>query len=77
MLRKLVLLAVAMSLVAPTAALAQTQATKREQSACNGDTRRYCRTAIAGGDMSVLSCLQEHRTRLSRSCKKVLESNGV
>ncbi|WP_414709650.1 hypothetical protein [Rhodopseudomonas sp.] len=28
------------------------------------------------GDMVILSCLQEHRARLSRACAKALADNG-
>jgi hypothetical protein len=76
----------AISLLA-SAALAQTgrapgsttgqggQGTAEERAACRSDVRRHCRAA--GEDsMRVLSCLQEHRSQLSRACRSVLERNG-
>jgi cysteine rich repeat protein len=51
------------------------QGTPEERAACRPDVRRHCRNA--GEDsMRVLSCLQEHRARLSRACRSVLERNG-
>lgn len=52
--------------------------TAQENAACRRDTRRFCRHIKAGeGDGSFLSCLQEHRAKLSKACKEVLESHGV
>jgi hypothetical protein len=51
------------------------QGTAEERAACRPDVRRHCRNA--GDDsMRVLSCLQEHRSQLSRACRGVLEKNG-
>jgi len=51
------------------------QGTPNERAACHGDARRFC--AKAGDDQfEVLSCLQSHRTRLSKACKNVLASHG-
>jgi Cysteine rich repeat len=67
-------LLVAVSLAAFSSA-ASAQGTPEERSACRSDVRRLC--AKAGGDQfEVLSCLQTHRTRLSKSCKNVLVSHG-
>jgi hypothetical protein len=57
------------------AAYAQYQGTQQDQAACRPDARRYCRN-VGGDQMRVLYCLQEHRARLSRACRSVLERNG-
>jgi len=44
--------------------------------ACRGDAHRFCRDAIPD-QFKVLSCLQEHRARLSRTCATMLQSHGV
>lgn len=52
--------------------------TKQQQDACRRDVRRFCwRLPKDAGDNAYLSCLQAHRHRLSRRCRKVLEDNGV
>ena len=72
MLRTVLL--VAMSLAA-FSSIAAAQGTPGERSACRSDVRRLC--AKAGEDQfEVLSCLQTHRTRLSKGCKSVLASHG-
>ncbi|HLZ05099.1 MAG TPA: hypothetical protein VKR55_23470 [Bradyrhizobium sp.] len=57
-------------------ALAQHAGTPQEQRACTRDAQRFCRKDL-GNDDAVQSCLQQHRTRLSRTCKKVYESHGM
>jgi hypothetical protein len=47
-----------------------------EDRACRADARRFCRNAIPD-QFRVASCLQEHRNRLSRACRAVLESHGM
>ena len=44
--------------------------------ACARDVTRFCRAHMNDGDMVVLSCLKQHRARLSRACDKVLTDNG-
>lgn len=51
--------------------------TSQEQAACSRDAVRFCRPFLNQGDLSVLSCLQQNRPRLTRTCKAVLLSNGV
>lgn len=46
------------------------------QSACARDTSRFCRAQMSSGDMVVLSCLKEHRSKLGKACAKVLADNG-
>lgn len=50
--------------------------TPQEQAACRSDAKHFCRKEL-GNDMAVQQCLQEHRTRLSRSCQKVFASHGM
>lgn len=57
-------------------ALAQHAGTPQEQNACSRDASRFCRKDL-GNDGAVQSCLQQHRSRLSRTCKKVFESHGM
>lgn len=44
--------------------------------ACARDVSRFCRAQMNEGDMVILSCLKQHRSRLSRACDKVLTENG-
>jgi hypothetical protein len=57
-------------------ALAQHSGTSQEQRACSRDAQRFCRKDL-GNDGAVQACLQQNRSRLSRSCKKVFESHGM
>ncbi len=73
MIRILVLVA---ALTAASAAIAQS-GTPAEQAACRPDVRRFCHAIKEGsGDGSFLACLQEHRAKLRRACREVLESHG-
>ena len=53
-----------------------TKGTKDQQNACFRDANRYCSDDIPEGDMKVLACLKDHRSKLSKACQKVLEENG-
>ena len=66
-----------------SAALAQASGPKAkfkgsrdEQNACFRDANRYCADEIPEGDMKVLACLQEHRSKLSKGCAALLAGNG-
>jgi hypothetical protein len=73
MIRILVIVAV---LTASSAAIAQS-GTPAEQAACRPDVRRFCHAIKEGaGNGSFLACLQEHRAKLRRACREVLESHG-
>lgn len=62
---------------ANTAAVAQGRSgTSQEQKACSRDASRFCRKDL-GNDTAVQQCLQQHRNRLSSSCRKVFESHGM
>jgi hypothetical protein len=69
---------VLLSLSVSTAAIAQQQrgGTPEEQKACSRDVQRFCRPVIDQGDLVILSCLQQNRPKLSKSCNQVLVSHG-
>jgi hypothetical protein len=48
----------------------------REHDACSRDVVRHCRAVMNDGDSAVLACLQQHRTRISKACNKVLTDHG-
>jgi hypothetical protein len=50
--------------------------TPQEQQACRRDAKRFCRQQL-GNDGAVQQCLQQNRTRLSKSCQKVFASHGM
>ena len=50
--------------------------TLQEQQACRRDAQRFCRPQL-GDDGAVQRCLQQNRTRLSKSCQKVFASYGM
>ena len=47
-----------------------------EHDACTRDVVRHCRAVMNDGDSAVLACLQQHRTRISKACNKVLTEHG-
>lgn len=52
--------------------------TPDQETACRPDVRKYCHQLPPNAsDAEFLSCLQDHRAKLSTPCRKVLESNGV
>jgi hypothetical protein len=64
---------------AATGALAQAgnrSGTAQEQKACAKDVSRHCRTVMNESDLVILSCLQQHRAKISKSCDAVLKSHG-
>ncbi|WP_407115984.1 cysteine rich repeat-containing protein [Bradyrhizobium sp. LMG 9283] len=44
--------------------------------ACARDVSRFCRAVMNNGDGAVLACLKQNRTRLSKSCDKMLTDHG-
>jgi hypothetical protein len=48
----------------------------QEQQACRRDAQRFCRKQL-GDDGAVQQCLQQNRTRLSKSCQQVFASHGM
>ena len=51
------------------------EGTPQEQAACRPDSSKFCREAEPDS-FRVLSCLQRNRAKLSRACRRVLESHG-
>lgn len=49
--------------------------TSEEQAACAPDSKKFCSDAIPD-TFRVLACLQEHRERLRKACRQVLEDHG-
>ena len=68
--------AAALLLASVPFAFAQHGGTPQEQNACSRDAQRFCRRDL-GNDGAVQSCLQQHRSRLSASCRRVFESHGM
>lgn len=75
-LKKVLLLALIASSVA-TNALAQAGARDAQERACGRDVSRFCKAVMDAGDMVILSCLQQNRTKITAACQKVLKDNGV
>jgi hypothetical protein len=71
MIRKLVLVA----LLCVAASTVFAQGSTDEEAACRPDVRRFCHAIKEGGNF--LGCLQEHRAKLRRQCRAVLESHGM
>lgn len=65
---------------ASTEAMAQGQpphsGTEAEQRACSRDVSRFCRKVIDQGDFTILACLKENRSKLTKACNEVLLSHG-
>jgi hypothetical protein len=55
---------------------AKFKGSRDEKNACFRDANRYCADEIPEGDMKVLACLQEHRSKLSKGCAALLAGNG-
>jgi hypothetical protein len=49
--------------------------TPAEQAACSPDAVRYCRDVLPE-TFRVLACLQNHREKLKKACRDVLEAHG-
>jgi hypothetical protein len=76
-MRKLLLAITLSSLSLSTAVSAQgARGTPDEQRACTRDAQRFCRNVIDQGDLAVLACFQQNRTRISAACDAVLKSHG-
>jgi hypothetical protein len=51
--------------------------TPQEHQACSRDASRLCRHLLSEGDSVVQQCLQQHRERLSPTCRKAFEEHGM
>ena len=56
--------------------MASAASAQQGHDACARDVSRFCRAVMNDGDLVVLACLKQHRSRLSRACDKVLTDNG-
>ena len=68
-----------LSLTVSTGAIAQQQqrsGTPEEQKACSRDVQRFCRAVIDQGDLTILACLQQNRSKLTAACEQVLKNHG-
>jgi hypothetical protein len=75
-MRQLMLAVIAL-LIGASSLLAQGHmGTPQEQQACTRDAQRFCRKQL-GDDSAVQQCLQQNRTKLSKSCQKVFQSHGM
>jgi Cysteine rich repeat len=60
-----------------TGAMAQQRGgTPEEQKACTRDVQKHCRAVIDQGDLVILACLQQNRSKISPACDQVLKSHG-
>ena len=75
-LKKVLLLSLIAGAVA-TNAFAQDNTRASQERACGRDVSRFCKAVMDAGDMVILSCLQQNRTKISAGCQKVLKDNGV
>lgn len=78
-MRKFLVVLSLLSVTASTAAFAaegQHSGTEQEQKACARDVQKLCRTLMDQGDLVILSCLQQNRSKISSDCDKVLVSHG-
>jgi len=57
-------------------AQAQDDARARGDKACNGDAKKLCSKFFGQGDMVILQCFQDNKTRLSSPCRKFLTEVG-
>ena len=64
------------ALLIPLLLFANAASAQGNQQACARDVSKYCRAKMNDGDMVVLGCLKENRSKLSKACTKVLAENG-
>jgi hypothetical protein len=75
-MRQLMLAAIGLLIGASSSSAQGHMGTPQEQRACTPDAQRICRKQL-GDDGAVQQCLQQNRTKLSRSCQKVFQSHGM
>ena len=78
-MRKSFFVAALLALSVSAGAVAQQQqhgGTAEEQKACAHDVQKYCRAVMNDSDLTVLSCLQQNRAKLTKACDQVLVSHG-
>ena len=55
------------------------QANQQERAACRHDVKRFCQPELQRNPddmLSITSCLQANRSRISRTCRGALTSHG-
>ena len=62
-------------LAGSTQATAQSGPSPQEQMACRSDAGKFCADHI-GKPPQMNACLKENKTKLSDSCRKVVEARG-
>ncbi len=72
----LVMLAVTAPIVGAFAQGAAHSGTPEQERACSRDVSRYCRHVMNNGDEAIFGCLKEHHSRLSKACRKTIDSGG-
>lgn len=72
---KLTTLAALLLVTATLPAAAQSGPSPQEQMACRGDASKFCAEHI-GKPPQMNACLRENKSKLSDSCRKVVESRG-
>ena len=63
-------------LVASAPVQAQSQRSRGDD-ACTADSARICKKFFGQGDMVILNCFQNNRTKLSGKCRKFLTEMGL
>lgn len=72
---KISVLAALLLAAAALPAAAQSGPTPQEQMACRSDASKFCADHI-GKPPQMNACLRENKSKLSDSCRKVVESHG-
>jgi hypothetical protein len=62
--------------IVSTPARAQDDVRKRGDIACKSSTNKLCSKHFGQGDMAILGCLQQNKSRLAPSCRKFLVEIG-
>lgn len=63
-------------MIAPRSGYAQDDVRARGDRACNTDAKKLCKKFFGQGDMVMLSCFQQNKLRLTRTCHKFLTDVG-
>jgi len=56
--------------------MASAASAQQGHDACARDVSRFCRAQMNDGDMVVLACLQQNRSRISKACQQTLAAHG-
>lgn len=67
---------VGVMLAASSPGYAQDDLKKEGAKACGGDANRLCKHVMGQGEMIMLKCFQNRRTKLSRNCHSFLARVG-